>query len=431
MNNQKYFKANISQSLTPTLLIPFLWIIINNTKGILFWKNTLLDVDFDLKQSYYDGSPFDRVIMSILLIIGLSILFHRRFKLMELARKNVWLLVLLFYMLISIIWGEYQFIALKRWIKTFGTIVMVAIIATERLPFKAGILTVELLSAFVLIISLILIIVFPNIGIMYLQSVGNCWTGLTSHKNQLGQWASIGAIIFFWQYWNCHGAFRKSVCLSLSGLSFILLIGSKSETATLLTLFGIVLMVCLVVIRKIGKGSSLFALIALITLVASILLYSQFFLNGSLLNKFFNAIGKDSSFTGRTDIWGIALQTAGKKMLLGYGYGTFWMTNSADKIRQICEWDFFSAHNGFLDIYLHLGLLGLVLSMFYIFSAFIGIISIYRRDYKNGILWVIFICVTLLSNLFESNFGIMAHEFWFLSILVCFRMPEKSLTYRY
>lgn len=392
---------------------------------MLFWQNAILNEDIDLKQSYYDGSPFDRGFLSMLLFVGMAILYQRRRNLAEIAKKNVWLLVLLLYMLISIIWGEYQFIALKRWIKSFGTIVMVAIIATERLPHKAGILTFELLSAFVLIISLILVIGFPNIGIMYLQPDGNCWTGLATHKNQLGQWATIGAIIFFWQFWNCHGTFKKCVCFSLSGLSFILLIGSKSATATLLALLGIVLMLCLVALKKIGKGSSLFALTALLALVTSVLLYSQFFMNGSLLDKFYHAIGKNSSFTGRTDIWGLALHTASYRMLLGYGYATFWMTSAADKIRQICGWDFFSAHNGFLDIYLHLGLLGLGLSLLYIFTALKGIKSIYQRDYKIGILWVVFICVTLLSNFFESNFGIMAHEFWFLSVMVCFRMPEQ------
>jgi Lipid A core - O-antigen ligase and related enzymes len=273
--------------------------------------------------------------------------------------------------------------------------------------------------------SLILIAGFPSIGTMYLQSEGNCWTGLTVHKNILGQWASIGVIIFFWQFWNSQGIFKKLICSFLTTVSFVLLIGSKSQTAVSLTFLGLLLMLCLFVYKKNGKASLLFMIFAFLAILSGALLFNQFFMKFSFIDSIFRAIGKDSSFTGRTDIWGLALHTASYRMLLGYGYATFWMTSAADKIRQICGWDFFSAHNGFLDIYLHLGLLGLGLSLLYIFSALKGIKSIYQRDFKIGILWVVFICVTLLSNFFESNFGIMAHEFWFLSVMVCFRMPEQ------
>ena len=38
----------------------------------------------------------------------------------------------------------------------------------------------------------------------------------------------------------------------------------------------------------------------------------------------FGSIGKDSSLTGRTEIWGLIIDIALRKALLGYGYDSFW-----------------------------------------------------------------------------------------------------------
>ena len=78
----------------------------------------------------------------------------------------------------------------------------------------------------------------------------------------------------------------------------------------------------------------------------------------------FALIGRDMSFTGRLPLWEMSLQAARVHPLLGYGYNGFWTDDSraVQYIWAMITWKAPSAHNGYLDIVLQIGLIGLVVT---------------------------------------------------------------------
>ena len=72
-------------------------------------------------------------------------------------------------------------------------------------------------------------------------------------------------------------------------------------------------------------------------------------------------LGRDSSLTGRMDLWSLVVEAIGRRPWLGYGYQAFWVTpgGPADGIRMRLPFTVPHAHDGFLDVWLEIGAVGL------------------------------------------------------------------------
>jgi exopolysaccharide production protein ExoQ len=72
-------------------------------------------------------------------------------------------------------------------------------------------------------------------------------------------------------------------------------------------------------------------------------------------------VGKDPHLSKRVDLWGLSVDAIRQRPLLGYGFVAFWNPDSqpAARIREELDWDVPHAHNGYLEILLGLGLIGL------------------------------------------------------------------------
>ena len=97
----------------------------------------------------------------------------------------------------------------------------------------------------------------------------------------------------------------------------------------------------------------------LISLFALILLFPAFLLDPDF---FLGVFGKDSTLTGRTDVWDAVIELISQKPVLGWGYRAMWVPTDSVTVwvdRRTGEWGAPSAHNAFLEITLELGLIGL------------------------------------------------------------------------
>jgi exopolysaccharide production protein ExoQ len=70
------------------------------------------------------------------------------------------------------------------------------------------------------------------------------------------------------------------------------------------------------------------------------------------------ALGRDSTLTGRTELWGEVLEM-GTNPLLGAGFESFWLGERLEKLWALHWWKPTQAHNGYLEVYLNLGASGL------------------------------------------------------------------------
>ena len=116
------------------------------------------------------------------------------------------------------------------------------------------------------------------------------------------------------------------------------------------------------------------------------------------------AIGKDTTLTGRTDIWDALFRSIREKPWLGFGYGVYWVEQLGPSyyVRLQLEWGIPTAHNGWIETWLSVGLLG-VLSMAMLF--FWSSILAFQRIRRGGVetYWVILVlAVFFIFSLSES-----------------------------
>ena len=202
--------------------------------------------------------------------------------------------------------------------------------------------------------SLVVGALMPAIGRMATEHPG-AWDGLWTHKNTLGGLMAIAAPL-------CAAAAivsrdrRRLWLLAMFGALALVLL-STSKTALLASCIGFAVMAACHVVRRgpLPALSVATAAAALTIVVVSVFTLAP--------QSAVAALGRDLTFTGRTDVWQAAGAFAGQKPWLGFGYYAFWLdpVGPAYWVRQAVRWDVASAHNGWLELTLSLGRVGVVL----------------------------------------------------------------------
>ena len=124
------------------------------------------------------------------------------------------------------------------------------------------------------------------------------------------------------------------------------------------------------------------------------------------LPQLLSALGRNVTLSGRTEIWSLVLVSIGKRPLLGYGFYAFWLGLRGESARLIVgtNWVFGYAHNGILEIWLQLGLVGVGLFFLTLFQATRNAWICLRRGCPPGMQWYIgIIALTFLYNVDEST----------------------------
>ena len=116
--------------------------------------------------------------------------------------------------------------------------------------------------------------------------------------------------------------------------------------------------------------------------------------------EMFGLIGKDPSFTGRTDIWGALMTSIRERFWLGYGYGVYWMDPNGPSyyVRLQLEWGVPTAHNGWIESWLSAGFV--VVAIFGLLYVLTLLFAINRM--KHGGVEAYWAILATLSFLFFS-----------------------------
>ena len=90
-------------------------------------------------------------------------------------------------------------------------------------------------------------------------------------------------------------------------------------------------------------------------------------------------LGRSSDLTGRTELWSTVFECILEKPLLGFGFSGFWKgaSSSSDNVQGQIGWAPTYSHNGYLEITLSLGLVGLLLVIWLL-------VVLFKRSWRQG-----------------------------------------------
>ena len=407
------------------LWLPFIWLVISCSRALSQWLN-IFGLPVSGAVSVEEGSPLDAWFFFALIAAGSCVLVKRQVRVSEVIQNNGWLIVFLLYCFISITWSDFPFVAFKRWIKILGHPIMALIILTEPNPDQA-VKTLLKRCAYVIVpVSILFIKYYPKLGRAFDTWTGQPMnTGITENKNMLGSDCMILGLFFFWyllQTWKTdRSTWRRTELRLIAGfLIGIWWLFSKAHSATPLTSLCVgILVVLFVGNRLINKNFiGTYLLAALVLLVVAELAFG---VSGS----FSEALGRGSGFSGRTLLWTHLLKVD-IDPILGTGFESFWLGKRPELLQGLFLYIPNEAHNGYLEIYLTLGLIGLFLLIGLFIATFWKIRLELFRNFEWARFRLGFFAAVILYNWSEAAFRTVS-AIWFIFYIIAMDYPRSHL----
>lgn len=411
------------------LWIPMAWLFINCSRPLSQWLAAFGlggSSSAGMGQIYMEGSPLDGALFSLLLLAGLIVLAHRSLKVIPFFPRMLPILIYFLYCGISIFWSDYPFVAFKHWNKGIGDLVMVLVILTDREPYAALKRVLNRLATVLLPLSVLFSKYYPSIGRSF--SVGGfpLYNGVTTQKNTLGVICLIFGLGSLWQFLTLYRdreAARRRQRLVAQGtiLAFVVWLLWMCNSMTSITCF--VMAGGLLVWANRPKAARRLVLVHfLVAAILGVSLFAVFFdSSGGLVQD----LGRNPTLTGRTDIWDAVLPIAGDP-LIGTGYESFWLGKRLEKFWSVQDGAFRGiqeAHNGYLELYLNLGWIGIVLLAGLIVVSYPKVIANLRADPSAGSLGLAFFVSEVVYNYTEAGFRMM-FPLWIFFLLAVLGIPK-------
>lgn len=415
--------ARRTPALSSGVWLSVVWMVLLASKPLVHWVDPSSNL---LESDPSDGNPLDRTVYSAVLALSGIALLRRRVSWMSWIQHNPWLFAFILFAGLSVIWSDHSEVAAKRWIRGLGSVLAAMLILSEHRP-GAAIAAVVRRSAIVLIpLSVVLIKYFRDWAVGY-----NGWTGeeylagATTDKNALGRLCLIAALFACWSVRSrsvlalaAAGRIAVAAEVGLFAATLWLLWAAKSSTSLACFAFGIVLLAASsapVLRRRPGR-----LVTTLVVLLAALIALTLAFDVPDLLVR---VLGRDLTLTGRVFIWQdmLGFET---NPLIGVGYASFWLGQRLSWFLEMHQ--VVSAHNGFLDIYVNLGMVGLLFFGAATVGAIRHALQTYATDPALGQLRLVMVLVFLTYNTTETA-SLLTSLMFFVFLLAAMRPPTPGV----
>jgi exopolysaccharide production protein ExoQ len=413
-----FLNRDNSVRTSAALWLPVTWLWIVGSRPVSSWFG-MESTSSSILDATLEGSPLDAAIFAALLGAGVLVLIHRR----KLTRAYLGLsgsiTVYFLYCLLSVMWSPFHEPAFKRWTKAVGDLVMVLVIVTDGDPI-AAIRKVFSRVGFILFPYSVFMIRYTVTGRGYDPDGSPENVGLTTNKNSLGL---IVFVISLGVVWNLRWLLKhkeepnrgRRLVAQFTLLGFCLWLLQLAHSATSVICFllgtGIMIVTGMDFIRR--RPGRVLALSLGVVLAGGLGLLLG---GGSAVSQ---SLGKGGGLSGRTDIWACSIAAAGNP-LIGTGFESFWNANAfgvnhclqVKGFRDLSNLN--SAHNGYLQIYLDLGFIGVFLIALILIGGYRYASKAFARDSDAASLMLAFIATGTFYSITEVGFRILTPSWIFL-----------------
>ena len=401
-------------NVTGALWLPIIWVMLMGSRSVTQWLYSL-HVPIALGSSD-EGNPLDAFVYFTLILAGLYVLNNRQVSVAEVLHNNGWVIAFFLYCFIAILWSDF------RWIKVLGHPIMALIILTEPDPYEALVRLMKRSAYFLVPFSILAIKYYTDIGQRYDEFSGlPVNVGITQSKNMLGGSCLVLGFFFIWHFvrtWRTDKSKARRDELRLVGvlLFMIAYLLRKSHDATATICLLIAIMVMFVLGRRWlnKKLIGTYVLIGLTALVVAELAFGIFERVGELS-------GHEANLMGRMELWRACLAVH-TNPLFGVGFESFWSADRLHLVQQGRPWTPNEAHNGYLETYLNLGLIGLFMLFGLIVATFRKIRLELFRNFDWGRFQLGFLAAIVFLNLTEATFRGLSLT-WFIFFVIAMKYP--------
>ncbi len=348
-------------------------------------------------------------IFSLIYVVSFCLLLLRWKQVIPVVLKGGWIWLLLGWAICSIFWSFSPDLTQTRVVALTGSM-MFSLYFASRYTLKEQLYLFGWVFGIGTVASLLFAIFLPKFGIMGGIHAG-AWRGMYTHKNGLGRTMLLSAIIFLllaltskkhrWLFW------------TLLGTSIALLLLSKSSSP----LINLIILMSIFFGLQIVRWNYLFLVPALMGILSvGIILYTLLITNAGQIA---GAFGKDLTLTGRTGFWPLILDKIWDSPWLGYGFGAFWqgLDGPSAYVWNASAFKAPNGHNGYLDLCLDLGLVGLAIYTIEFVTSFQrALIQIRVVRTADAFLPVLLLCLVVLSNITESSLVLQNNLLWTLQV---------------
>ncbi len=355
-----------------------------------------------------------------------------------LLRVPVPLALLLALMVLSLIWSQYRGFTAIAVVAQVGTTIFALFLANQfgwrqLLNVFANalrfVLASSLLFEFAAAIFGPIKPIFPNYegaeppSASYLWSQGNLFDGeriqgIMGNANLLAFTAVLGIMVFLVEYIVTH---RKRN-IPLASLVLAVLLAALAKSAGMTLAIALIAFAALIAIFSEGRDRATrhriygYGIWALVSVAVMGLIYRV---------ELFDLLGRSPDASGRFYIWGEVLNLIWEKPLEGWGWISYWVpgVEPFEGLIVINKVPMYQAHNAFLDIWLQLGIVGLVLLIWLMVSGFNRLWAVAVRHTNPLYLFPLFgFLVIAAQSLTESR--LLIEISWALLVLLTTKSRE-------
>lgn len=366
------------------------------------------------------GSLVTQAIWSVIYSITFSLVAMRWRLLFRTFARNKLLLLLVVIALVSILWSAAPETTLRRSIALVGTTLFGAYLST-RYTLSGQLRLLAWALGIAALLSLFFAFALPSYGISSDPLTQGDWQGAFDHKNNLGVNMVLGALVFLllatsarklrWLAWFCFV------------LSLVLLLLSSSRTA-------LVVFLTLLVLWPLYRALRWRHTLAVPFLIFAVLLGGGVAVYlASNAETVLDALGRNATLTGRTQLWPAVLDMIWERPWLGYGYSAFWLgwEGESASLWLATGQEYSHAHNSFLDLWLQLGSLGVAVFLLGFMLAFLRTVAWTRLTKTAEGLWpIMFFTFVALSSLTESVILEQNSTLWIMYVATALSTPTRD-----
>jgi O-antigen ligase len=141
-------------------------------------------------------------------------------------------------------------------------------------------------------------------------------------------------------------------------------------------------------------------------------------------------IGKDPTLSGRTGIWRVVFLSIARRPWTGFGYGAFWINENPEVLRlhnAIGDPNLSNAENGVLQLWLELGLIGVIMLFALLFRTCRNAVACFRTNTPGYAIWYMSILfITLLALVDGSKFMLWTSIDWMMYLMADIGLANEA-----